>query len=492
MAPFFLDAMDKPAHNNDDLSKLSEKLIKAQWDENLNVAFKTLNTNKESAAIKEKLLAENKHVLFWLGNQLEKEVVETALDKIPAINERFTLKEHHQSSLFFRLFNSVRFIALDNVGNYCACVNVNNELFYIEITKPIVQSGTIFTGREICGIAHLEKPRSILVAKIDGFGIIDCLSQENKPLSFKPIFKCKKALLSPNGKSLLLENINNEKALVSGLLQKVTEKQINNLNNQTCLAIDAKEEKGLIGTSEYLLLFTRKENIHEARKCEKNMQNIFAVDITDSGEYGLAVNNLGFARINLEKEDGNIEVYSKEITCGRISNCGNYIVTGNANGQIHLYPFPFSTDTRINLNPTVNKEVITAVAFSGDGNTIAAGTDESLYIFSCKKAFETLSRAPTSKIAALFRCYYDKNALKNDAIKQDFKALTLYNKIKLLNRVNPKDIEDDREFTCEVCLETIVNYTTSCGHELCKPCFEKLLKESPTCPYCRQSLHQKP
>jgi ankyrin repeat protein len=95
--------------------------------------------------------------------------------------------------------------------------------------------------------------------------------------------------------------------------------------------------------------------------------------------------------------------------------------------------------------------------------------------------------------------YLDYDIDDDDSVESEFRNsdgeiitnytydYTISKFINITQRILAKDISKEID-DCSICLDSMSNVYTSCGHLYCKPCISKWLKTHDTCPCCRLKL----
>lgn len=485
-----MDKPGQPAHNssNPDPKALCAELMADKWDEATLAKFKALDRYKNSAALKEELLQSNLDALFQLslGDR------ESVHAKISLVETNYHNKPlapllvSAQTSVH-QTHNTATSLSLNHNGSGLACIDSSNKVHLISNHKL---AGTCYTGQHpIETVKILEHDNLVRIMTKYGYVTFDATSSEQEDNI--PFIGIKKMLCSPRGNWALFQLDTNQIGVAEIKPRGTT--QLLPIQNPTCLAMDEKGKKGLIGTTSDLYLFSQTNKTITLEKVAKMTDTVIphtdCVDVTADGKFGLATNNEGICRVELEDPHlSRIGRRDTTITTARITNCGQFLVSGHRNGSVIINKaYVDKIEAATALNYLKDTCTITCLALSGDSKTIAAASMYALFIASCKKLYDEASLIPTSQVASLLHVFKTTQPTIPQEVKAKFPDLRFAGKLKLLKE---KGI-DHEEFLCPICSEKTADILTSCGHEFCGDCLTSWQKEkeAQTCPICRAPLN---
>lgn len=501
-------AMDTPT--SADLDKIDPKilatqLLETEWNASTAAKFNALDKYKRSEDLKDELLKTELGALFDLSannNSLDPELVKATKTNYHSAPLVTLLK----TPTVLKANNSIKTISMNYNGTVIALTDNSNTLHIISDNEEA-------KGQQVAvGSAHPSKiinlgPGSICSIKVLGVANLLRVTLENTVFLLHldtdtlSNSRCrpytKKLHFSANGNWYIYKKINNE-VCIENHLGNESYKVWNDLE---CIAMNENEQEWLFGTVSNLYRGTKIDcNFSFQPISESPIENIDCVDVTPDGRFGLAVNNFGVCRIGLKEENfPRIGKIDKTITVGRISSCGNFLITGHVNGEVIIHRV---IDDVINSDAAHKKTLVidtklshlselmpvTCLALSGDNKTIAAGSRVGVLIASIKNVTDEFKKFSCSQLTAFLRVIRNgTDQLSNVPIKDKLAEIRIPKKLELIKHLDAKD-ETNEGFACPICKEIIVNRLTPCNHEFCNVCLQKWMGSNKSCPSCRASL----
>lgn len=461
------------------------------WDENATEKFQALDKYKKAAALNKELLADNLANVFALS-----------IANVPDREKEFTsAKTHYFNSPSATVIDTPE-LSLYKHGNPIKCISVNDSGQFVAAdttNKHFVRK----PDRSIhCFSTSGPQIKMVKMHEIDNMASYASRAQmktfnaaTDEVDSMTPFNNAKKIFFAPNGKWILLKDYSNKIFLNHNPTRR--EWQLTRLGkNPTCLASDENGSVGLIGTTDNLFYLTIINGICDGGEIDATqpIPNVDCVDVTPDGQFGLATNDQGFCRISLKENNYPfIGEFTSNLTSARISNCGQFIITGDSQGAIILYKV---IDNKITgqsaLDHLCATGKITCLALSPDNKTIAAGSSTGLLVASCKKTYDEFQKLSPLQLTALLRLtQLGAKQLDTPLIKKKFAELRSPQKTEYLKRNanHPIVLAHEDAFLCSICSENIVDASTSCNHEFCSTCLQSWQAKDSTCPTCRAPLN---
>lgn len=477
-----MDSPFKDELNKQDPKTLAAQLMAKEWSPDTTAKFKVLDAYKKSEELKKELLTENLDACYNLAlfdKAVEEEKFTSA--KVDYFNPPQVTIANLQELSIYKLANPAKSISANNGGQFI-CSDTSNKHFIKKTDGKIHYFVT--TGRQIESVTMYDIENMVrLSSAIEIQSLNAVTGEQDSRMTFDN--PPKKIFFSPRGDWFLSQTHSNK----SGLCRSISGQgwALANIRNPTCIAIDELGQNALIGTTHDLFAL-KIENMqcNDKPVDKKPIIDIESVDVTPDGRFGLAVNNLGFCRIALQEvELPRIGECDDTVTIGRITNCGQFLLTGHLNGSVLLHKVEGETiNKKVDFFYLRNRGSITCLALSPDNKTIAAGSMQGFFVANCRETYDEMSKASAPGLVTLLHTFNNDYSTIPLAIKETFLALKNAAKLQVLQA---KKIDDD-DLLCPICSERIIETLTSCNHEFCVNCLSNWKKNKNTCPTCRASL----
>ena len=388
---------------------------------------------KESTSVlteeaKLELIRDNKHVWFAMANNLE-----CKKDQLPQVRD-LELESTTNTAQSYRTRDEIRDLSLNYTGSSLAGCTETGKLFSLTgKEKNDEVNVTCTNGSIIYSVAQHETDG--LIRFFTRKEIRDFDSKTRKDFRHHlQIDKAKVILTSPNYQWILakffrgnvqLIRLNSENTpptnaflFESPLLQKAV-----------AFAMSGNGTRGLITDDSRCGILEINGSECNIKPLGSEYQNVVTVDISADGNTGLIVDKNSIRIIDMETLAFK-KIKLPTINAAALSPCGKYVLTGHWDGYLKFSNIPCLD--YINLCKT--DETFTSVCFSGDGNTIAAGSDKGVYKISCSEIIKSLYKATPSCVSTMLKLFHDKKTLDDPALVKEFLDSLIVNKGQLLKR----------------------------------------------------------
>lgn len=437
---------------------------------------------KDTEETKMDLIRNNKHIWFAMANNFRYEKNQ------PARNEEY-LQLTNRSNTYqsYGIKDEIRSLSLNYAGTSLAGCTVTGKVFSLtgkEKSDAIALVQAFGTG--IHAVAQHEPDGLVRFFSRRETLDFDLISNKDfgHPLTLP---KIKTILTSSNYQWILAKSFKGEVLLMHINTENKCIKSFTSdsalLEKATTFAINSNGTRGLVGYEGSCLILKIDESMYSIIQLLPIYQNVITVDISADGKTGLIAEKERINILNMENLSYRQLSCLPTINAAALSPCGTYVATGHWDGILQL------TNVAelwfVNLCQT--DETFTCIYFSGDGDTIAAGSDKGIYKISCSTILQSLRKASPLCVSTMVKLFDDKTILANPALLKEFLDGRVINKEQLLKMhdIEPAAIGAEE---CPICNDHICDITTPCSHSMCDNCYAKSIDFNNQCPFCKHTL----
>jgi hypothetical protein len=445
-----------------------------------------------------KLRTENQLLLFRLSHRFDHDDLVQAA-KPSMSTQKIVTKEN---STVISLPEATHKIALNHNGNAVA-IAYGNKLKVLQKKSSwaddVYENGYRFPLNKVAFTTNNEL---VHAHNKDFF----TLALKNKML--QELSRDKMALfstISTNGKWRFIEEIVGDKILCTlfnintGL--KIESFDISkNITHVKAFVADAAGENFFVASSSkivgmHLKIIDNTLNLHDFN-VDTELTHISDIDISSDGNFALAAGDKSaeyFRKTNNNFYTGKKAWFTLPffVSTARFSpHNNNHVILGGHNGIFLLKitnEMTATTGKYFGLFSPENAS-IECLSISGDGDTIAAGTENAAYIINCKDVEKSLSASEHLLIRRLDTESSEK-IFESPAFLNIFKNFSNPNVAQQLVKKFSIDYKKLGYEQCSICLDNYANAQTSCKHCFCSDCLDRIKEENkPVCPLCRGEI----
>lgn len=488
-----LNAMNRPDNGNDKgkikelARRLSKDPITPTWQDT--VAALECDESSLKNSVADKLFNKKKLIFYKLANYLEHPDMVKIRNMPPQKKGEF-LQDNSiiQSSQFAKISGTATALALNHTGDTIALAQYNTgTIIPTYIKNPMIRKSNFQSA-----INSLAFDQNILHTYIAHAAIQHDIVTSHQGTNGGTCRKSWYFSCNANGKFHVQEGLKNNGDHYVCLENKDENRHfpLPDLKHVTHFVSDDSLYKALIVTQNKNCHLIKRNGVESITFDAMNFVNfapsfISTVDMTKDGKCILICNEKD-GYITKEKVSERIKYNfscKDVITAAKFTTCGKFLVLAFSTTGFDLYDL--KNDVILSLcNPA--EHTMTCLALSGDGDTIAAGSDFGILITSCK----ALRALPAMAKIVLSRLELEKDndeLIKTPIFKKIFDKLDPELKQKIIGdfKIEWKKLDISE---CRICLERPALSITPCNHSFCSECLNNWIKKHKTCPLCRKEI----